>query len=55
MFSVHCPRHRSNVLLGLDAIQRIEHGPDGLTIAYRCTCGHEGVTHEDRRRAHHRV
>ena len=43
MFSVHCPRHQSRVLLGPSDIVVIGPAPDGgFAIGYRCTCGHEG-------------
>ncbi|HEV7685254.1 MAG TPA: hypothetical protein VGQ80_01720 [Acidimicrobiia bacterium] len=43
MFSVHCPRHGGPVLLGPTDIVSIGPGPQrGFTVAYRCTCGHEG-------------
>jgi hypothetical protein len=43
MFSVPCPRHGREVLLGPTDVVSIGPGPDGgFIIGYRCTCGHEG-------------
>jgi len=43
MFSVSCPRHGRDVLLGPSHILSLEPAPDGgFTIGYRCSCGYEG-------------
>jgi hypothetical protein len=43
MFSVHCPRHRREVLLGPSDLLSLSPNTDGgFTIGYRCTCGYEG-------------
>ncbi|MEW6473044.1 MAG: hypothetical protein AB1679_12305 [Actinomycetota bacterium] len=43
MFSVHCPRHGREVLLGPSDIRSLGPAPDGgFTIGYRCSCGYEG-------------
>jgi hypothetical protein len=43
MFSVHCPRHGHEVLLGHRQIQAIEGSGDGLVVRWVCWCGHHGV------------
>ena len=51
MFSVHCPRHGHEVLLGHRQILGIAgRGPD-LTVRWVCWCGHEGVYHPQARPA----
>lgn len=44
MFSVHCPRHGTTVLLNERRIVGIDRGPggDGLTVRWVCWCGHHG-------------
>jgi hypothetical protein len=43
MFSVRCPRHGREVLLGPADILSLDPASDGgFTIVYRCTCGYEG-------------
>jgi hypothetical protein len=43
MFSVRCPRHGREVLLGPSDILSLGPDPDGgFTIGYRCSCGYEG-------------
>ena len=53
MFSVSCPRHGRDVLLGPSHILSLEPALDGgFTIGYRCSCGYEGhwppITCEER-------
>ena len=45
MFSVHCPRHGSEVLLGNNRIRGIERSGDRLTVRWECYCGHRGAHH----------
>ncbi|MGH9042400.1 MAG: hypothetical protein ACRDZ3_19455 [Acidimicrobiia bacterium] len=42
VFAVWCARHRARVLLSTSSILSLHSGPDGIGIAYRCTCGYEG-------------
>ena len=43
MFSVDCPQHGANVLLGLSDIRQIENTNAGIRVHYTCSCGHRGV------------
>ncbi|MGH9114163.1 MAG: hypothetical protein ACRDZN_17955 [Acidimicrobiales bacterium] len=43
MFSIHCPLHRSRVLLGPRAIESLANTPDGVILHWRCTCGARGT------------
>ena len=43
MFSVHCPRHGADVLVGTRVITGIENRRSGMIVRWRCTCGHEGA------------
>ena len=43
MFAVHCPTHRSQVLLGARAIEELRNTDDGVELAWRCHCGTRGV------------
>jgi len=43
MFSVHCPRHGTSVLLGPDQIVRIVNTALGIELHWRCWCGEVGV------------
>ncbi len=43
MFSVHCPRHGAEVLIGTRAITGIDNRRSGMIVRWRCTCGHEGA------------
>lgn len=49
MFSVHCPRHGQEVLLGHRQILAIDGSGDDLAVHWVCWCGHRGV----QRTAHH--
>ena len=44
VFAVWCARHRARVLLSISSILALHSGSDGIGIAYRCTCGHEGIS-----------
>jgi len=43
MFSVHCPRHGSEVLLNERHILGIDSSDDNLTVRWECWCGHRGA------------
>jgi hypothetical protein len=45
VFTVHCPTHRSTVLLGARAIEDLRHTDDGIDLHWRCHCGTHGVLH----------
>ena len=42
MFSVHCPRHGSRVLLSERRIEGIDAVDDGLVVRWQCRCGERG-------------
>ena len=42
MFSVHCPRHGTEVLLSEGRIVGIDQARDGMTVRWVCWCGHAG-------------
>jgi hypothetical protein len=42
MFSVHCPRHGSEVLLNERHITAIDPSGDRLTVRWVCWCGYRG-------------
>lgn len=42
MFTVHCPRHGSEVLLPEQRISALENDGDRLTVRWMCWCGHQG-------------
>ncbi|HZA78782.1 MAG TPA: hypothetical protein VE623_20590 [Acidimicrobiales bacterium] len=50
MFSVHCPRHGSEVLLSESRILSIDTTGDGLAVRWVCWCGHVGSHHPGRAR-----
>lgn len=50
MFSVHCPRHGSEVLLSTRDIEGIDPTPTGIEVRWRCVCGHDGRTRTGRPR-----
>ena len=52
MFTVHCPRHGTRVLLDEDRIVGVDHaaGGAGLTVRWVCWCGHQGSHHTGRGR-----
>jgi hypothetical protein len=43
MFTVHCPRHQSQVLLGPRAIEALVETTDGIALHWRCRCGARGT------------
>jgi hypothetical protein len=51
MFAVHCPRHRSRVLLDTSAVDALEASPDGVVVHWRCSCGARGTTPAGSRRS----
>ena len=42
MFSVHCPRHGHEVLLGERRIESLHNSPAGIEVWWVCYCGHRG-------------
>ena len=50
MFTVHCPRHGSEVLLSERRIVGIDASSDGMTVRWVCWCGHQGSHHTGRAR-----
>lgn len=42
MFSVHCPRHGSNVLLTERHITALDTADGQMTVQWVCWCGHHG-------------
>ncbi len=49
MFSVHCPRHGSLVLLSYLEIDEMRNTTGGINVTYTCTCGHRGTWQTGRR------
>ena len=45
MFTVHCPTHGADVLLGPRAIESLSNTQGGVTVRWRCHCGTTGATH----------
>lgn len=43
VFSVACPRHGADVLLGPDAIVAMVATAQGIAVRWRCTCGYTGL------------
>lgn len=43
MFSVHCPRHGSLVLLSYLDIEEMRNTTTGIDVTFTCTCGHRGT------------
>ena len=43
MFSVFCPQHQSEVLLGNRGIERIVNDDHGIRVHWKCHCGHRGT------------
>ncbi len=43
MFSIDCPCHGTQVLLGLDSIEALLSTSAGIEVYWRCTCGERGV------------
>lgn len=44
MFSVNCPSHRSDVLLGYSNLIGLENTEAGVVVHWRCYCGTVGRT-----------
>jgi hypothetical protein len=42
MFDIHCPRHRSRVLLTSRAVEGLVNTHDGVVVHWRCYCGARG-------------
>jgi hypothetical protein len=53
MFTVHCPRHGSEVLLSERRIVGLDASGDGMTVRWVCWCGHQGSHHTGRARRRH--
>ena len=45
MFTVHCPRHGHEVLLGHRQLVGIDGEGESLTVRWVCWCGHRGTSH----------
>lgn len=43
MFTIHCPRHGGRALIWPSNIDAIVNTPQGIEVAYHCTCGAPGV------------
>ena len=43
MFSIHCPRHGSEVLLFANAIRGMRNTLHGIEIDWICSCGQTGT------------
>lgn len=43
MFTVHCPRHGREVLLGPRSIEAIANEAGGPVVRWRCHCGARGT------------
>src|SRR5262245_26872852 len=50
MFTVHCPRHGSEVLLNERRIVALEPDDDRLKVSWVCWCGYRGSHHTGRAR-----
>jgi hypothetical protein len=50
MFSVHCPRHGTEVLLTERHIVGLDPSDGDLTVRWVCWCGYRGSHHTGRRR-----
>ena len=42
MFSVHCPTHGHDVLLGERRIESLRNSAAGIEVRWVCDCGHRG-------------
>lgn len=42
MFTVHCPRHRTEVLLFVRDIVTLRNTDQGIELHWRCRCGETG-------------
>jgi hypothetical protein len=52
MFDIHCPRHRSRVLLTASAVERLVNTGDGVVVHWHCYCGARGERRFARRSVH---
>ena len=43
MFSIHCPSHQTQILLGPRAIEALVDTAEGIELHWRCHCGATGV------------
>jgi hypothetical protein len=43
VFTVHCPNHRAEVLLGSSAITGVRNARAGIELDWRCRCGATGT------------
>ena len=43
MFSAHCPRHRSEILLPERHIRALRNTDAGIEVDWVCFCGHHGT------------
>jgi hypothetical protein len=50
MFSVHCPTHGHEVLLGERRIESVHNSKAGIEVRWVCHCGHRGSFLTGRRR-----
>ncbi|HEV3226047.1 MAG TPA: hypothetical protein VGZ52_04410 [Acidimicrobiales bacterium] len=50
MFTVHCPAHGHEVLLGERRIRQLHNTADGIEVRWVCYCGHHGSFLTGRRR-----
>jgi hypothetical protein len=51
MFSVHCPRHETEVLLSESRIIGLDTSGDRMTVRWVCWCGHQGSHRTGRSRS----
>lgn len=42
MYTVHCPEHRADVLLGYSNLIGLENTAEGIVVHWRCYCGTRG-------------
>ena len=49
MFSIHCPNHQTQILLGPRAIEALVDTADGIELHWRCHCGARGTLLTGRR------
>ena len=50
MLTVHCPAHRTRVLIFTSGVEGVRNTAEGIEVDYRCTCGHRGTWLSGRRR-----
>jgi hypothetical protein len=49
MFSIHCPNHQTEILLGPRAIEAMVDTAEGIALHWRCHCGARGTLLTGRR------